>query len=310
MQAAENTEPSSYSLEHLGIVAGIIDEIDLVEEVDNALGRHVQESVSSGIAVKAAILNGLGFVSAPLYLFERFFIGKPTEHLLGKGVKPEHLSDDKLGKVLDKLFEAKLFVKIALRACAHYGVNLSRLHLDASSFSVHGDYTQESEEAKEGVIRITHGYSRERRPDLKQFLVDLLASGDEGVPVLFDSASGNSNDKERFAELMSRYRKLLDLDALFVADSALYQRSAEAQPYSQENLLARSGLRWITRVPVTLKEAKALLEHAEAAAFSPSSLTGYRISERTSDYGGVKQRWLIIESDAAGARAEKRQGKG
>jgi hypothetical protein len=61
MQAAENTEPSSYSLEHLGIVAGIIDEIDLVEEVDNALGRHVQESVSSGIAVKAAILNG-GYV--------------------------------------------------------------------------------------------------------------------------------------------------------------------------------------------------------------------------------------------------------
>ena len=65
------------------------------------------------------ILNGLGFVSAPLYLFERFFIGKATEHLRGK--------------VLDKLFEAgvsELFVKLALRACAHYGVNLSRLHLD------------------------------------------------------------------------------------------------------------------------------------------------------------------------------------
>jgi transposase len=304
MPAAENTELSSTSLDHLGIVAGIIDEIGLVEEVDKALGRHAQEAVSSGVAVKAMILNGLGFVSAPLYLFERFFIGKAAEHLLGKGVKPEHLSDDKLGKVLDKLFEAgvsELFVKLALRACKHYGVNLSRLHLDASSFSVHGAYeASPNEEAEEGVIRITYGYSRERRPDLKQFLVDLLASPDEGVPVLFDSASGNSSDKERFAELMSRYRKLLDLDALFVADSALY---------SQENLQALSGLRFLTRVPVTLKEAKALLDELEATDFSPSSLVGYRIGERTSDYGGVEQRWLIIESDAARARSLERQHK-
>jgi hypothetical protein len=33
------------------------------------------------------ILNGLGFVSAPMYLFSRFSEGKPTEHLLGEGVR-------------------------------------------------------------------------------------------------------------------------------------------------------------------------------------------------------------------------------
>jgi hypothetical protein len=37
------------------------------------------------------ILNGLGFVCAPLYLFGEFFCGKATEHLLGEGIKPEHL---------------------------------------------------------------------------------------------------------------------------------------------------------------------------------------------------------------------------
>lgn len=55
------------------------------------------------------ILNGLGFVSAPLYLFEKFFVGKATEHLLGEGVCPEHLNDDRLGRVLDKLYEAGLY---------------------------------------------------------------------------------------------------------------------------------------------------------------------------------------------------------
>ena len=44
--------------------------------------------------MKAMILNGLGFLSAPLYIFEEFFVGKATSHLIGKGILPEHLNDD------------------------------------------------------------------------------------------------------------------------------------------------------------------------------------------------------------------------
>src|SRR5215204_562171 len=93
-------------IDHLGIVAGIIDETGLVEEIDRRVGTHPQEHLSCGRAVKAMILNGLGFLSAPLYLFEEFFSGKATEHLIGPGVKPEHLNDDRLGRVLDKLSDA------------------------------------------------------------------------------------------------------------------------------------------------------------------------------------------------------------
>lgn len=55
-------------IDHLGIVAGIIDEMGLVEQINQLLGTHPQEIISSGQAVKAMILNGLGLVSAPLYL--------------------------------------------------------------------------------------------------------------------------------------------------------------------------------------------------------------------------------------------------
>ncbi|UCH27364.1 MAG: IS1634 family transposase [Trueperaceae bacterium] len=264
MTPIDGSELQSFSLDHLGIVAGIIDEIGLVESVNEEFGIHSQEIVSTGVAVKAMILNGLGFVSAPLYLFEHFYRGKPCEHLLGEGVTPEHLSDDKLGKVLDKLYEAdltRLFVKIALRAAKRYGVEVTSLHLDASSFHVHGRYEgepREEDEEDEGVIHITHGYSRERRPDLKQFLVDLMASSDEGVPVFFDAASGNESDKDRFADLIKRFSELTDVDALFIADSALY---------TQENLQALSNLRWVTRVPLTLKEAKRVLDDVSEDAF-------------------------------------------
>jgi transposase len=130
-------------LDHLGIVAGIVDEMGLVEEINQQLGTHPQEIISAGQIVKAMIINGLGFVSAPLYLFEKFFKGIATEHLLGEGIQPEHLNDDRLGRVLDKLYNAgltEIFIRIALSAAGRFGVKMNSLHLDSSSFHVHGDY--------------------------------------------------------------------------------------------------------------------------------------------------------------------------
>ena len=103
------------------------------------------EIISAGQVVKAMILNGLGFVSAPLYMFEKFFVGKATEHLLGEGVRPEHLNDDRLGRVLDKLYQAgltEIFVRVALQAARQFGVKMNSLHLDSSSFHVDGEYTK------------------------------------------------------------------------------------------------------------------------------------------------------------------------
>ena len=57
------------NLDHLGIVAGIVDELGVVEIVNESVGLDPHEKISAGVAVKAMILNGLGFVSAPLYLF-------------------------------------------------------------------------------------------------------------------------------------------------------------------------------------------------------------------------------------------------
>ena len=87
------------NIDHLGIIAGIIDQIGLVEIINEEIGENSQEKISAGIVVKAMILNGLGFVNAPLYLFSKFFEGKAIEHLLGEGIKAKDLNDDKLGRV-------------------------------------------------------------------------------------------------------------------------------------------------------------------------------------------------------------------
>ncbi|NES76106.1 MAG: DUF4277 domain-containing protein [Okeania sp. SIO1H6] len=46
------------------------------------------------------LLNGLGLVESPLYLFSQFFEGKAIEHLIAQGVKAEYFNDDRLGRVL------------------------------------------------------------------------------------------------------------------------------------------------------------------------------------------------------------------
>ena len=68
-----NAEIQVKNLDHLGLVAGIVDELGIVEIVNEQLGIQPGEIVSAGVVVKAIILNGLGFVSRPLYLFPNFF---------------------------------------------------------------------------------------------------------------------------------------------------------------------------------------------------------------------------------------------
>jgi transposase len=114
-----NAEMKVTNLDHLGIVAGIIDEMGIVEEINKRVGRSSREKVSAGVMVKAMIMNGLGFVSAPLYMFSKFFEGKATEHLLGSGITAAQINDDRIGQVLDDLYKVGLtetFLRITAKS--------------------------------------------------------------------------------------------------------------------------------------------------------------------------------------------------
>lgn len=217
------------NLDHLGIIAGLVDELEIVEQINQHLGEDPRERISPGVAVKAMILNGLGLVSAPLYLFEQFFAGKATEHLLGAGVQAEHLNDDRLGRVLDALYVSglsQLFMVICLLAVEKFGVERKSAHLDSTSFAVEGDYL-ESEitgGAAPVPISITYGYSRDRRPDLKQFVMNLVCWADGDIPAFIELADGNQADKTRFAALMQEFKSQWSFEGLYVADSALRAR--------------------------------------------------------------------------------------
>jgi transposase len=253
--------------------------------MNQRLGIDPREKVSTGIIIKAMILNGLGFVSAPLYLFGQFFQGKATEKLLGEGIKPEHLNDDRLGNVLEEVYAeglSELFLEISLAAANKFEVKRETAHLDSTSFHVDGAYGS----SEPGVIEITYGYSRDHRPDLKQFMMNLICVGDGDIPVLMEIASGNQSDKTRFAQLFQEFSKQWTFDGLCVADGALY---------SADNITAMTGLKWLTRVPLSMSAATTLVD--EVVDLAPSEIKGYTLKESSSEYAGVEQRWFLIESE-------------
>ena len=290
-------------LDHLGIIAGIVDDIGIVEIIDRELGKHPQEKVSAGQAVKAMILNCMGFLTSPLYLFSEFFAGKATEHLIGEGVTAEHLNESRLGRVMDQLYEygiTLMFVKIASEMSKKFGISTNHAHLDGTSIAVHGKYETvegreesivENESGEPLAIAITQGYSRDHRPDLKQFTWPLMTSEEEGIPLYMNVGDGNKTDQSAFPEVIKAFRSEWEGEQpeLYVMDAAFYSE-ANLQEFG-------NSIEWISRVPATLKAAQELIESLLPEQFNEQyDKKGYRFCVVCSTYAGIKQQWVVVES--------------
>jgi transposase len=299
--------PHSYRsqiLDHLGLVAGMFDALGLGEVIDRATRHHPDTRiVTTGDAVKAMVLNGLGFVNQQLYRVPRFFQDKPTSRLLAPLlIEAQHLNDDALGRALDALYNygvTALYSLIAATAAERLGLAPRFAHLDSTSFHVDGRYNSDHA-PDERVVHLTRGYSRDHRPDLNQVMLALIVEQQAGIPVLMKPLSGTSSDAPAFGQIVREHIAPLHTTygtTYVVADSALYR---------EDNLqkLSETRLKWITRVPTTLSEAQATLAQADVPTMAPL-LDGYRDRVLTSPYGGVAQRWVLISSEHRLSQAQR-----
>jgi transposase len=297
----------SQVLDHLGLVAGMFDELGIGDILDQATQQNPEmRDLTVGEAVKAMVLNGLGFINQALYLVPRFFQHKPTYRLISPRVAPHQLNDDALGRALDTLYDygvTELYSLIAATAAERLGLAPRFTHLDSTSFHVDGRYNSD-EEPDARVIHITRGYSRDHRPDLNQVMLELIVEHQAGIPLLMQPLSGNSSDASSFGALVRTHIDQLRTTygmTYLVADSALY---------SADNLakLSQTQIQWITRVPATVSEAQAALEQATPQTMLPLS-EGYRCQMLHATYGGVAQRWALIYSEPRQSQAQRTADK-
>jgi transposase len=154
-------------MDHPGLVAGIYKGLKLQEKVDKRLhSSDPCRGISPGQSVIAMILNGLGFSNRRLYLTPQFFENKPINKLLECDLSRNAIDD----YTLDETAEygvSQFFAEIAFSIASEEGLLGRTAHSGSTSFSVEGNYAEEG-----GLIKVTLGYSKEDRGDLKQVVMN------------------------------------------------------------------------------------------------------------------------------------------
>lgn len=243
---------------HLPIVKQYANQLNLVDSINTMVKS--QMDLSPGLAVLAMVLDTLSG-RTPLYRLKDFFQDKDTELLLGSSVEPECFCDHNMGRVLDKLFETgtqKIFSKIAQNAVDAFQIDTQKVHFDTTSISVFGDY-----DIIDPPFEITYGHSKDKRPDLKQFLVSMLCV-DRNIPILGTPKDGNASDKTINNDLLTNISKYMARHRLkpgafiYVADSAFV---------TGKNLVKaeKNQVKFLSRLPATFAECSRVIGEAVAA---------------------------------------------
>src|SRR6266850_4740709 len=230
-------------LDHLGLIACMIKDLGLTSMIDARLVPDEQEEITPGEAVAGMILNGLGFANRPLSLPPQFFANKPLDLLFRPGVEAAMCNRFTLGRTLDEVdtYGCDLVLsEIALAVCQHEAIDQRFNHLDTTSFSLSGAYVPESDAQ---AMAITHGYSKDHRPDLQQAVLELMVAPDGGVPWASKSWDGNAADTQIFQD---RADALL---ATFQGSPTPRSLIAESKLYSEDNAVQLKQLGFITRIP-------------------------------------------------------------
>ena len=297
---------------HLPIIKDFAKKIRLVETLDSMVDSQME--LSPGITVLAMVLDTLSG-RTPLYRLEEFFQEKDTELILGHDVKPELFCDYNVARVLDKLFDTgtqKIFSQLAQNAINVFDIDTRRLHFDTTSISVFSDY-----DFIDPPLNITYGHSKDKRPDLKQFLISMLCV-DRNIPILGRTEDGNASDKTLNNELLGGISKHMARHGLqpgafvYVADSA-FVTPGNIETAKDKNV------KFLTRLPATYKECGRAISDAVIAdnwidfgnlnqtpATQKRPAAHYRGVDTTVDLYGETLRAIVVHSSAHDKRRQKR----
>lgn len=259
-------ELSSQRLGALPIVDRFLGRIGLEALLERHLPPGDQRvALSAAIAIGLLVRN-LCVAREPLYGLAEW-AERHDPGLLGLGAgESELLNDDRVGRALDRLFDAdrgSLLTELMLGVITEFQVDCSQLHNDSTSISLHGDYDQADGRERGGkpTPRAALGHSKDQRPDLKQFVLTLTVSADGAVPLAHRLLDGNVTDDQTHIATWDGLVQLVGRpDFLYVADSKLATREQMAHIHSH-------GGRFVSILPRSRAEDGQIREWAQTHAF-------------------------------------------
>jgi hypothetical protein len=175
------------------------------------------------------LVTNLLVARCPLYALPEWLARCVPEHLGLDLTQVGLLSDDRCGRALDRFYRgdrASLLTALVVRAVSEFHIELEQLHNDTTTVTFAGAYrNQEPAAQRDRPPRITFGYNKDHRPDLKQLLFSITVSADGAVPVHCKTYDGNVTDDQVHIETWDFLHALVGhADFLYVADCKLCTR--------------------------------------------------------------------------------------
>jgi transposase len=288
----------SYRIASLPIINHVLERMRLepfLKQYLPSTGRESKIPTARGLLV---LLRNLLLAREPLYGIGEWaapcapdLLGLSSDQMLA-------LNDDRVGRCLDRLFDAdrcSLILSVVTHVIREFAVSLDELHNDSTTVSFYGKY----ENARPGrrrrgqlTLGILFGHSKAHRPDLKQLLFILTVAADGAVPVHFTATDGNTTDDTTHPRTWDLLCELTGRpDFLYVADSKL------ATTDNMAYIHRRKG-RFISVLPRTRKEDKKFRERVQ---HNPSSISWKEVHQGVDEDGEVLDSFRIADQPALSA---------
>jgi len=212
-------DPIIKKLDILPIVQHYTSELGLYElfeeHIPNTNGCDINPS-----QVLCVMIMNIVAAAKPLYKVDDWLL----DYVDGQSEQADNsgkYNDDRLGRTLDKLFEADrnvLMSKAAVAAIKVHELQTERIHNDSTTVSFAGAYSSQNSDA----VKITYGHNKDHRPDYKQIVFGLNITEDGHVPLTYQLFDGNQADVTTHIPNWNGLREFLEKeDFVYVADSKL-----------------------------------------------------------------------------------------
>jgi len=294
---APSSNQARFSLhsERLGplpLVGHFLQRIGLEQLLDKHVPTHDRRSAVTHARALGVLLRSIIVEREPIYRQQQTAVSFAPELFGLSAAQMGQLGDDRIGRALDRLFDADraaLLTEVVLSVGQKFAVRFAELHNDSTSVRFCGQYRGASGHPIRGrsAPAITYGYSKDHRPDLKQLLFILTTEAEGGVPVQFRVADGNTNDSTTHILTWNALRALAGrADFLYVADSKLCSRD------NMEHI-HRAGGRFVTVMPRTRLEDGEFRKWIQTNT-PPWELIWDRPNARARD--GPRDRWYLYQA--------------
>jgi transposase len=237
----------------LPVINHFLARIGLGELLERHLPRDDARLRLAPATVIGVVVRNLIVAHRPVYALGEWAAGYDPGLLGLAAGDADALNDDRVGRMLDRLFDAdraSLITEVVLASVRAFGVELSQLHNDSTTVTFSGTYRGATGRRRGGkaTAAIVHGRNKDHRPDLKQLLWILTVSADGAVPIAYRTADGNTADDVTHIPTWDELHAVVGRpDFLYVADCKLANRETMGH-------IASRGGRFVTVLPRTRKE--------------------------------------------------------